>query len=84
MSACITAHRGAGCKLASDCWRTINGQHYEAWLSYPSADRIVAYRAAGVRCRRFGEELFVHTLDTDKASEVDAALSPPLSEEQGL
>lgn len=66
-----TRHTGDGVKLASDCWRTINGHHYEAWISYPSEERIKAYRSNGVRCRRFGEELFVHTLDTDQAKEVD-------------
>lgn len=52
--------------------RTIGGYEFEAWLSFPSADRIKAYRAAGVRCRRFGSELFVYVLDTDDAKKVDA------------
>jgi len=54
--------------------RTIGGYEFEAWLSFPSADRLKAYRAAGVRCRRFGSELFVYTMDTDDAKKVDARL----------
>ena len=66
----------AGVNDATDCYRTINGQRYIAWTSFPSADRIAAYRAAGGRCRRFGEELFVHLLDEDDAKTVDAKIGP--------
>lgn len=60
-----------GVKDSADCWRTIGGYRYDAWMSCPSEDRIASYRKAGVRCRRFGEELFVHQLDTDMARAVD-------------
>lgn len=67
-----------GVKDAADCWRTINGHHYVAWMSVPSQQRIDAYRAHGIRCRRFGEELFVHHLDTDEAGKLDQKLEPSL------
>jgi len=60
-----------GVNDASDCFRTIDGVKYSAWTSFPSADRIAAYRAASVRCRRFGEELFIHPLDEDQAAQID-------------
>lgn len=61
-----------GLNDAADCYRTFGGEKYPAWMSYPSADRVRAYRAAGVRCRRQGAELFVHWDDQDAAAEVDA------------
>jgi hypothetical protein len=67
---------GAGVNDAANCYRTINGARYIAWLSFPTSERIEAYRAAGVRCRRFGEELFVHLLDEDDAKTVDAQVGP--------
>lgn len=66
-----------GVKASCDCYRTIKGHEYQAWMSCPSTDRIAAYRAAGVRVRRFGEELFVHVWDTEEAGKVDAALDNP-------
>lgn len=63
-----------GVKDAVDSYRTINGARYEAWLYFPSVARIKAYRAAGIRCRRQGEELFVHQMDVDEARKLDAVL----------
>jgi hypothetical protein len=63
----------SGVNDASDCVRTVNGVKYGAWMSFPTEDRIKAYRAAGVRCRRFGEELFVHPMDEEVAAQVDRA-----------
>jgi len=60
-----------GCNDAIDCYRTFNGVKYPAWMSFPSSDRVKAYRKAGVRCRRLGEELFVHWADRQLAAEVD-------------
>lgn len=60
--------------LVDQCYRTVNGAHYVAWLSCPSADRIAAYRAAGARVRRFGDELYVHHMDDDICERVDAEL----------
>ena len=65
-----------GVKESINCYRTIGGYRYDAWLSAPSKDRIAAYREAGIRCRRFGEELFVHQLDTDMAAQVDRQIDP--------
>lgn len=62
-----------GCNDAADCYRTIKGARYVAWMSVPSMDRIAAYRQAGIRCRRFGDELFVHEADVSAAADVDAA-----------
>jgi hypothetical protein len=60
-----------GVKASCDCYRTIKGHEYQAWTSCASDDRIAAYRKAGVRCRRFGDELFVHVFDTEEAARVD-------------
>jgi len=62
-----------GVKWQCDSYRTINGEHYIAWMSYPAVDRIMAYRAAGIRCRRFGEELYIHHADKDAATAIDRA-----------
>ena len=40
---------------------------------FPTKERIKAYRAEGVRCRRFGAELFVHPADEEVAAQVDRA-----------
>lgn len=63
-----------GFKDAHDCYRTINGHKYIAWMSCPSAERIATYRASNVRCRRFGDELFVHVFDTEEAKKVDQSV----------
>lgn len=62
-----------GVKFSSDCWRTIRGVRWGNWMSCPGAEIIALYRAAGVRVRRFGEELYIHPDDHEKASAVDAA-----------
>jgi hypothetical protein len=61
----------AGVKDASDCYRTFKGEHYTAWTSFPSEERIAAYRAAGLKCRRLGDELFMRAIDCDEAHEID-------------
>lgn len=63
-----------GVAYSCDCYRTIKGERYIAWLSAPSDDRIKAYRDAGIRCRRFGEELFVRELDKTSAEQLDFKL----------
>lgn len=65
-----------GVNDASDCYRTIDGRLYVAWTSFPSPERIAAYRKAGLRCRRFGEELFIYENDQKSAEEIDAELDP--------
>lgn len=57
-----------GVKDASDCWRTIDGEHFIAWMSFPSQEYIAALRKAGVKCRRFGDELFIREADKDAAA----------------
>ena len=63
-----------GLKESVNCYRTFGGYRYDCWLSCPSEGRIAAYRAAGIRCKRIGEELYVHQLDTDMAATLDAKL----------
>lgn len=65
-----------GVKYSSDCYRTFGGYRYDCWMSNPSEDRISAYRSAGIRCKRLGEELFVHQLDTDMAKKIDRQIDP--------
>lgn len=60
-----------GLKDQIDSYRTIAGERYVAWMSYPSDARIAAYRSASVRCRRFGVELYVHEHDQRLASAID-------------
>lgn len=71
MTDCRNAH---GVKESANCYRTIDGARYDCWISCPSAARVTAYRAAGIRCRRQGEELFVHQMDTDMAAAIDAKM----------
>lgn len=61
-----------GVNDASDCVRTVNGIKYIAWMSFPTIEIIKSYRLAGVRCRRFGEELFIHPDDEVIVIEIDA------------
>lgn len=60
----------AGVKDSANLYRTFGGAHYVHWEIDPSADYIKALRAAGVRCRRVGCELFVHHEDQKKAEPV--------------
>lgn len=60
-----------GMKDQIDSYRTIAGERFVAWMSYPSDARIAAYRSEAVRCRRFGVELYVHELDQRLASAID-------------
>lgn len=63
-----------GVNYATDCYRTVDGKRYIAWLSFPSESRIKKYRSSGVACRRFGEELFIFEDHQELASEIDANL----------
>lgn len=71
-----------GVNDAIDCYRTFNGEKYPAWMSFPSSDRILAYRTVGVRCRRLGDELFVHIDDRYLAAAVDAEQDAPAPSQQ--
>ena len=61
-----------GVNDSCQCYRTIGGCQYIAWISCPSDERIAAYRSAGVRCRRQGVELYVCVADEEDAQLVDA------------
>jgi hypothetical protein len=60
-----------GVAYSADCYRTVNGIRYTAWMFYISEDRIAAYRKAGIRCRRFAGELFIHPDDEAAAEQID-------------
>jgi hypothetical protein len=62
-----------GVKASCDLYRHFNGELFVAWLIYPTAERIAAYRAAGVRCRRLKQDLFIHDDDRNLARDIDAA-----------
>lgn len=57
-----------GVNDATNCYRTFNGQRFDHWMSCPSQEQIRSYRQAGIRCRRQGAELYVHTTDHNKAA----------------
>jgi hypothetical protein len=63
-----------GVKDQIDCYRTIKCEHFIAWISYPSSERIKAYRTAGVKCRRYGDELYIRAADKQRAIDVDDAV----------
>lgn len=60
----------------TDSVRTVNGVTFMSWMSFPSAARVAAYRRAGVRCRRFGDELYINPADRDLATAIDRANEP--------
>lgn len=60
-----------GVNDATNCYRTFNGQRFDHWMSCPSQEQIRSYRQAGIRCRRQGAELYVHTTDHNKAAQID-------------
>lgn len=53
----------AGVKNSADLYRTFNGDHYPQYAIDASNEYVARLRAAGVRCRRLGQELFVHNGD---------------------
>jgi len=57
-----------GVKSSCDQWRTVNGRHFSHWTSDGVEEAAVALRKAGVRCRRFGGELYVDQDDLAKAA----------------
>jgi len=60
-----------GYKDTADCIRHFNGEEYVGWMAAISPDRIAAYRAAEIRCRKVGADLFVHHMDLNVARDVD-------------
>lgn len=70
------SRNGFGVNDTTDCYRTIRGEKFIGWGSGMSAARITAYRAAGVRCRRYGDDLYVCEADRSKAIGVDGQVGP--------
>lgn len=64
---------GNGVKDSANMWRTFGGEHYGHWAICPSAERIAAYRASGIKCRRIRDELFVREADESAAAALDAS-----------
>jgi hypothetical protein len=62
-----------GVKASCDQYRHFNGNLYIAWLIYVTPERVAAYRAAGIRCRRVKGELYIHDDDRKLARDTDAA-----------
>lgn len=61
-----------GVKDSANMWRTIGGEIYPHYTTvFDDGERLAAYRAAGIRARRFGEEIFVHHADGRRAFQVD-------------
>lgn len=60
-----------GVKNSSDMWRTINGVLWPHFAIEEAPDHASYLRKAGVRVRRFGEEIFVHPDDIPAACEAD-------------
>lgn len=60
-----------GVAYSCDCYRTIGGERYVAWTSCEAQAKAREYRRADVRCRREGEELFVHVDDQQRAAQLD-------------
>ena len=67
---------GFGANDTTDCYRTVGGERFIGWGGGMSVLRIAAYRAAGVRCRRFGDDLYVRETDAAIAMDVDGQLGP--------
>lgn len=67
----ITDHRNhAGVKDSANMYRTFGGAHYAHWAIEPPERYVKRLRAAGIRCRRVGEEFFVHLDDAIRARAV--------------
>lgn len=67
---------GSGSNDTTDCYRTVEGVKYVGWGARITVARLKAYRAAGVRCRRFADELYVCEDDSGKTIELDHQLGP--------
>lgn len=69
----MSARNRFGVKDSIDCYRTIKGERYVAWLVNPTQDCVAAYRAAGIKCRRINGELFIRFVDQSRAlDEIEA------------
>lgn len=72
---------GSRFKASSEQYRTFHGEHYIAWLIYPTLERIAAYRAAGIACAKRGVDLYVRESDADTALKLDRDAEAVLNEE---
>lgn len=63
-----------GVNDSADCYRTVGGVHFICWTSDWDKKLVTAYRRAGVRCRIFVGEVFIHSEDQTKAASVDDAM----------
>lgn len=70
-------------KSSTERYRTFGGATYIGWLAYASDDRVVAYRAAGIRCRRLDDDLLIHEDDRDAARAIDHRLDAIAVDRQG-
>lgn len=66
-----TALNHFGVKNSANMWRTIGGIVWPHYAIVEGDGHAAEYRAAGVRARRFGAEIFVHPDDQAKAELVD-------------
>jgi hypothetical protein len=57
-------------KPIGELCRTIRGQRYPAFDNWSTADDISRYRAAGVRCRKWRDVLYIHEADQAKALDI--------------
>jgi hypothetical protein len=70
------SRNGFGVNDTTDRYRTVGGERFVGWGGCMSAARIAAYRAGGVRCRRFGDDVYVREADKAKAIDVDGRVGP--------
>lgn len=71
-----------GVKDCCDIYRTVAGERWSQYSDYPGDDRVKAYRAAGLRCRKLRmndgyEALIMHPSDWVRAGRIDADLAAP-------
>jgi len=62
-----------GVKDSCGMWRTVDGVKWPHWTTEYRPGLVAYYRRAGVRCKRFGVEIFVHPDDQAAARLVDDA-----------
>ena len=58
-------------KMSADRWRTWGDERFECWSTEWNAERVAAYRAAGLKVRRFEGETFLRPVDFKAADQID-------------
>jgi hypothetical protein len=66
-------NRSACARPDTDDTVRIDGTDFTKWLVNPSADRVSAYAAAGIRTHRRGDTLLVHCFDEGMTRDIDRA-----------